>query len=693
MEETLKERAEGDSVQALRQKNMKELADNNAQKEEFEHLHEGALRDVDMFRQTLNKCEEVVDFIDQKRSGTGQRVRQLEEEIQRLAGASSDSLSVYGAQMSRFVKRLEQEHKNGRFTQLPRGPVGRYIQVPDKKWRGIVENTCSSILTSFIVNADKDRLYLQRLLSTEFSSMKKFSIITTKFSSHVYDVSHGKTNGGQHAHVLMDLMRVSDPVVMNALIDQVRIETILICEDQDMAIHFTQEEYNKPPHLYKVVCMNPLSEFFPSPNYRSYSMAERQCRFIQVNTEELRNQLISNLKIEQQKMFKIETERTLSIQKKNETQKTLQERDRQLTNFRQKLQAIKAKINEIQNYEYPAEDECNYLETDLQETKEKIKEIDATYDEVKQRFDAAKGNLAKEEQSLAELRRKRQKVEEEIIKVQATIDKERDQMYQIASNTNAAKSQKEALTQEAMKAQAEYKVVQDKHKEASAAAEKLGPRVTNKVTRQDLTRKIAKVEQQIKQLDSKTETLGELEQLIGVKKAEVSKNEQLINVLGSTLKLLSETRMRRYEYVKKLKVFLAIQVQYKFRQVLRVRNFHGSIQFDYKNQLLDLKVVPRGKDGVTNTKALSGGERSYSTVAFLIALWSCIDHPFYFLDEYDVFTDQVNRFVMTKLLIHEAEKKGDQFGFLTPQDMSSINATNKITIHRFADPERAAIPE
>ncbi len=38
-----------------------------------------------------------------------------------------------------------------------------------------------------------------------------------------------------------------------------------------------------------------------------------------------------------------------------------------------------------------------------------------------------------------------------------------------------------------------------------------------------------------------------------------------------------------------------------------------------------------------NTESLSGGEKSFSTVAFLMALWSNMELPFYSMDEYDVF--------------------------------------------------------
>jgi structural maintenance of chromosomes protein 6 len=117
-----------------------------------------------------------------------------------------------------------------------------------------------------------------------------------------------------------------------------------------------------------------------------------------------------------------------------------------------------------------------------------------------------------------------------------------------------------------------------------------------------------------------------------------------------------------------------------------LRSYIGEVKIDHKEKTLDLSIVPRDKNitnAVSNTKSLSGGERSYSTVSFLISLWSCVDHPFYFLDEYDVFTDQVNRHCMTKLLLREAEMKPDrQYTFLTPQDMSAIAASDMITIHK-----------
>ena len=71
-----------------------------------------------------------------------------------------------------------------------------------------------------------------------------------------------------------------------------------------------------------------------------------------------------------------------------------------------------------------------------------------------------------------------------------------------------------------------------------------------------------------------------------------------------------------------------------------------------------------------NVRSLSGGERSFATVSFVMALWDAIDSPFRCLDEFDVFMDLINRRVSMQLMLEEATLNGSkQFIFFTPQDM------------------------
>jgi structural maintenance of chromosomes protein 6 len=189
--------------------------------------------------------------------------------------------------MNKLVTKIKQMTTQGQFSKLPRGPLGQYIQVPDKKWRAVVEQTIGNHIRTFRVNNDADRVTLDNLIRKEFPQLQS-TIITGKFADKVYDVSRGKVQAVQNTSLLMNLIKVSDPVVMNCLIDQIRIETILLAEDQALATHLTADEENIPQNLNKVILLKPLSEIFPAPAYRSYALPARQARFIQVNTTELK---------------------------------------------------------------------------------------------------------------------------------------------------------------------------------------------------------------------------------------------------------------------------------------------------------------------------------------------------------------------------------------------------------------------
>lgn len=72
-------------------------------------------------------------------------------------------------------------------------------------------------------------------------------------------------------------------------------------------------------------------------------------------------------------------------------------------------------------------------------------------------------------------------------------------------------------------------------------------------------------------------------------------------------------------------------------------------------------------------KSLSGGERSFTSVSFVLSLGQEICTPFFAMDEFDVFMDAVNRKVaLTSILKFAWELRGTQFILLSPLDMSVV---------------------
>uniref|UniRef100_A0A336LYR3 CSON007859 protein n=1 Tax=Culicoides sonorensis TaxID=179676 RepID=A0A336LYR3_CULSO len=691
IEVSLKDVCDMESVRQLRQKNATSLAKLIEREDELKSLIENASRDLDMLRQTNLKHEEKQESIAQNRSIIQQKIRNLENQCARYNNSRSDPLAAYDPNMSNFVRRIEQEVKRGGFSKPPRGPIGQFISVPDKKWRMAIESICGGLLQAFIVNTDKDRIKLDGIRTREFSSMYQFPIITQKFVETVYDINEYRTpnvsrpNDSIEAPNVMDVIQVNDPVVMNCLIDQLGIENILVCANDRTASYLTKNQQSVPRNLKKIICVAPFSEYYPAPSYRSYSLREQPCRYIQAKVE---RQLKSAIANEQQNLKPLEQEIKLVRQQLQSTQTALRDRTNELQQYEKSLRETRVKIDELKNYEYPKEDDGEFLRQELEQLKANVAQADSTRGEESEKLIEIEKNYKQFQVTLDILKKKRQKIENEITAIQRQSDEERSRLYDIASKVNEAKAKSKSLLEDTKKARLEYEAISNKIDKMIEEAEKLGQRREISLDRHSLTRKIVEIDHKLRETATPTMSIPEMEELVQLKKSQYENNCEIRDSFESTLKLLCESRIQRYTYLKHLKQYFAYRVRSKFASVLKVRNMNGTINFDYKNRELELSIAPRGDKEKTNTKSLSGGERSYSTIAFLIALWSCCDSPFYFLDEYDVFTDQVNRFVMTKLLIHEALSKNDQFAFLTPQDMSSIEANEDLTIHRFADPIR-----
>ena len=88
-----------------------------------------------------------------------------------------------------------------------------------------------------------------------------------------------------------------------------------------------------------------------------------------------------------------------------------------------------------------------------------------------------------------------------------------------------------------------------------------------------------------------------------------------------------------------------------FRKVLEKRGWEGTLEIDEANERLTINVL-NSKDmqrskvkekKYRELKSLSGGERSFVSVCFVMTLGREIASPSMLLDEFDVFMDADNR--------------------------------------------------
>ena len=86
---------------------------------------------------------------------------------------------------------------------------------------------------------------------------------------------------------------------------------------------------------------------------------------------------------------------------------------------------------------------------------------------------------------------------------------------------------------------------------------------------------------------------------------------------------------------------IAHRTRVYFARSLQERDYDGTLKFNHDSEELEINVrVDRHTEeskSTKNTKSLSGGERSFTTVCFIMSLWEAMEAPFRCLDEFDVF--------------------------------------------------------
>ncbi|KAF6017583.1 SMC6 [Bugula neritina] len=226
------------------------------------------------------------------------------------------------------------------------------------------------------------------------------------------------------------------------------------------------------------------------------------------------------------------------------------------------------------------------------------------------------------------------------------------------------------------------------------AASQMSPRVKVKKTSQSLQAEIAKLKEQLSREEQLRGNADEIRDVLNsrMEKYETAKSQlQQCQLYRERMTKSLSTRRRN---LFKLTLNTADTTKLYFATFLHQRNYEGKLQFDFDKQTLAIKVDHQSsskssKDCNKDLKGLSGGEKSFSTLCFIMSLWESINSPFRCMDEFDVFMDMVNRKVSIKMLTEFAkENPSHQFILLTPQDTSQIEVNDYVHIFRMPDPKR-----
>uniref|UniRef100_T1GI72 Structural maintenance of chromosomes protein 6 n=1 Tax=Megaselia scalaris TaxID=36166 RepID=T1GI72_MEGSC len=684
-EQYIREKNEAcESVNSRKLENENKVLQYKSQIAEIEAMESTSKHEFNMHNNTKAGLDEKKEEYDAKKRAIENQARSIKQNLDNAKHQIKDKLAAYGADVTNFIAAIETAYKNRQFSEMPRGPIGRYIEVPDERYKARIENHLGPLLKSFIVNNASDRKVMDNIVQRQFPNFQP-SIITKKFVNRLYDVSKGAVNPPEGTTLMMNEIKCSDNVVMNTLIDYRNIETILLVTRREVAERITMDQENVPRHLSKAFLIQLHWSTIPAQIIEFI-----QLLLIQTDPQKYIKQLQIELKEKEAQVQRMVREQKEVLNQYPEVRQNIDRVRGILQQHNINKRELLGKINELENIEYPTSNEIEMLNKELQElilvrkrcqdqaiAKEAImKEKKVSVKELETEFSTAKSQVNTFEKKINNYKRQ---IDDAKIKLNEVVTN-------VRYNENKMNSLKASLTEIEAKQSEENSRLEELKTVALGKTD--GVRIDTTMKKADIKNIIDKCEKKVKQRSRGNEDINEIKELLDAKIASYQSTATIIGNMTKTLSNLQESRLSAIVQLQKSSVTLPSKFNTRYMQK---RNYKGTLTVDHKGHLLTLSIVPRDKDvegAVSSTKSLSGGERSYSTISFLLSLWSCVDHPFYFLDEYDVFTDQVNREMMTRLLIAEATSRPDrQYTFLTPQE-TNMTATDIIKIHKLAEPQR-----
>ncbi|NWS72921.1 SMC6 protein, partial [Crotophaga sulcirostris] len=641
---------------------------------------------MNQFQQAVCKCQEEHVRLRREDNDARQALDTKQKQLRELKDSKTNTLTRFGQHIPAFLEAVETAYRQGKFKHKPLGPLGAFIHLKDSELTLAVESCLKSLVQAFWCDNHNDERTLQQLMSKHYPRGFRPQIIVNKFQNKVYDVTHRAVNHPEFPSVLTAL-EIDHAVVANCLIDVRRIETILLVKSSRKARELMQS--NRPPKNCReaftaegdqVLERRYYSSDYVRPKFLSRDV-EAEISHLEKEIENKKAQMTAS----QQRLFSVGKE----IRQNEELFNGHRRRQKEL---QIKIRTTNAEIADLENTEEHQSVDIRTLEDEAEENKSKMESVKKEMEQQSKKLEELKNSLQVAERKFEEMKGKINQVEEVAGPV-------KDELNRADSEVENCKRRLQHYEDK----QKEHLACIKRHKALLAAKEKeLEEKIVQ--ARQIYSERI-EVSRTVKSLDAEMNRLrdrinaendrhGNREEIIqqfhDAKERYEDANSKVKN-LKKFIRLLEEIMTQRFKLYRQFLRLLALRCKLYFDGLLRMRACSGKIHFDHKNETLSITVQPREEDKsvLNDVKSLSGGERSFSTVCFILSLWSITESPFRCLDEFDVYMDMVNRRIAMDMILKAADSQNHrQFILLTPQSMSSLPTSSRIRILRMQDPER-----
>ncbi|XP_039982042.1 structural maintenance of chromosomes protein 6 isoform X1 [Xiphias gladius] len=606
--------------------------------------------------------------------------------LQTMESSRSNRLRRFGEHMPAFLAAIQEAHKRGQFKHKPRGPLGYLISLKDPELALAVEVCLKGQLQAFTCDNHEDEKVLQGLMARMLPGGRRPTIITSQFLPQLHDTRKRAVKHPDYPSVLQ-VLEIEDPVVANCLIDQRGIESILLIKNRTEARRVMQ--CRNPPQNCVQAFSKDGDQIF---NNRSYTAEQTRANYLSGDVEEEIRHLQREMENQkaQATLFQQQMKKLDEDIKQNEV--LLKRAHIEKKTAKDNATKLQLELTDLQNVEEPQSADLKPLEEDLQEIIAKISSKRAEYDEAQTQMADLKASYEKSEREYKQHKEQINTVAEEADSIKEELSKTDQEVMKCKHHKKHYDEKRSAhlrniQTLEANLESKEKDLQTSVSKAKEICPERLEVHRTARSLDSEINRLKAKISTQQEQQGDREEVVRQYQEAL-----ENYKNlAQQMKNLNSFIKSLDSVMNHRLQVYAELRRFLSARCKYYFDSMLAQRGYTGSMTFDHKNETLSISVQPGqgNKADLSDMRSLSGGERSFSTVCFVLSLWAITEAPFRCLDEFDVYMDMVNRRIsMDMMLKVAAGQLYRQFIFLTPQSMGTLPVSKIIRILQLKDPDR-----
>jgi chromosome segregation ATPase len=322
--------------------------------------------------------------------------------------------------------------------------------------------------------------------------------------------------------------------------------------------------------------------------------------------------------------------------------------------------------------------DTSVLDAEMHGTQDELEQLQAREQELDKRISASRLDLEGPLRELEELDTMEQQIGAELNAARREAEASCQQLSQLKMHESMNQHEHKAALLSAEHLQQQWRALQAEATEQADKALELCSRPAEPHSPAHYAKKIKVNKRQRARAQKCVQghSLGELEDVLKQRRALYDKKKTNFEGVRANLNRVRGMLEERVKTWKRFRKLISQRTSKEFDRYMKLNNFVGKLKFLHEQQRLEITLVQNEQGAtrasqVTDMKELSGGERSYTQVALLLALGQNVECPFRIMDEFDVFMDAVNRDSTVELLVEAAKKSAKkQFIFVTPNDLT-----------------------